>query len=55
MGRILSLNYSDFGKARGYKMMSHGIELPPETPIEWASRFLSYADNFLHIVCDLII
>lgn len=27
----------------------HGVELPLDTPINWAYENLSFADNFLHI------
>ncbi|KAI9492838.1 autophagy protein Apg5-domain-containing protein [Zychaea mexicana] len=30
--------------------MTHGIQLPLDTPIGWASQNLSFADNFLHVV-----
>ncbi|KAI6189879.1 Autophagy protein 5 [Aphelenchoides bicaudatus] len=32
------------------KILTHGILLPPETPLNWLSRNLAYADNVLHIV-----
>lgn len=28
----------------------HGIEIPLDTPINWAYENLSFTDNFLHIV-----
>lgn len=31
------------------KVMTHGIEPPFETPIQWMSEHLSYPDNFLHL------
>lgn len=34
----------------GYVFLLHGITLPLETPVQWASQHMSYADNFLHIV-----
>lgn len=36
-----------------YRFMSHGIEIPFETPLQWLSEHLSYPDNFLHI-CAVI-
>ena len=27
----------------------HGIELSPESPLQWLSEHFSYPDNFLHI------
>ncbi|KAI8147430.1 autophagy protein Apg5-domain-containing protein [Fennellomyces sp. T-0311] len=30
--------------------ITHGIRLPLDTPIGWASQNLSFADNFLHVV-----
>jgi len=29
--------------------MTHGIEPPWETPLQWMSEHLSYPDNFLHL------
>ncbi|KAI8881303.1 putative autophagy protein, partial [Backusella circina FSU 941] len=34
--------------------MTHGIEIPLDTPIHWASENLSFPDHFLHIVIKLI-
>jgi autophagy-related protein 5 len=31
-------------------VMTHGIEIPLDTPIHWASENLSFPDHFLHIV-----
>lgn len=31
----------------------HGVELPLDTPINWAYENLSFADNFLHIAVTL--
>ncbi|KAI8994469.1 autophagy protein Apg5-domain-containing protein [Pilobolus umbonatus] len=31
-------------------ILLHGVEIPPETPIEWACTNLIYLDNFLHVV-----
>jgi len=30
-------------------VITHGIELPRDTPIQWMSEHLSYPDNFLHL------
>lgn len=32
-----------------YRFISHGIEIPFDTPLQWLSEHLSYPDNFLHI------
>ena len=32
-----------------YRWVTHGIEVPLETPLVWMSQHLSYCDNFLHI------
>lgn len=32
-----------------YRFLSHGIEIPLDTPLQWLSEHLSYPDNFLHI------
>ncbi|XP_066998654.1 autophagy protein 5 isoform X1 [Anabrus simplex] len=31
------------------RVMTHGIEPPLETPLQWLSEHLSYPDNFLHL------
>ncbi|KAF6771711.1 hypothetical protein AHF37_09989 [Paragonimus kellicotti] len=33
-----------------YKFLLHGICLPENTPIQWLSEHMAYADNFVHIV-----
>ena len=30
-------------------VLIHGVELSPETPLQWLSEHLSYPDNFLHV------
>lgn len=32
------------------RIITHGIEMPLETPLQWLSEHFSYPDNFLHIV-----
>lgn len=32
------------------RVILHGIEVPLESPLQWLSEHLSYADNFLHLV-----
>ncbi|KAI8839002.1 autophagy protein Apg5-domain-containing protein [Chytriomyces cf. hyalinus JEL632] len=32
------------------KLISHGVEIPLDTPIAWLARHFSYPDNFLHLV-----
>lgn len=34
------------------KIVTHGIEPPRETPLQWMSEHLSYPDNFLHLICS---
>lgn len=36
-----------------YRFISHGTEIPFDTPLQWLSEHLSYPDNFLHI-CAVI-
>ena len=31
-------------------ILIHGVELPLDTPVNWAYENLSFADNFLHVV-----
>jgi autophagy-related protein 5 len=35
---------------KAISIIVHGVELPIDTPINWAYENLSFADNFLHIV-----
>lgn len=32
-----------------YRFISHGIEIPFDTPLQWLTEHFSYPDNFLHI------
>lgn len=32
-----------------YRFITHGIEIPFDTPLQWLSEHFSYPDNFLHI------
>lgn len=32
-----------------YRFLTHGVEIPLNTPLQWLSEHLSYPDNFLHI------
>ena len=41
-----SFNESDDCSLR---IVTHGIEPPFETPLQWLSEYLSYPDNFLHL------
>lgn len=36
--------------AKSITVIVHGIEIPLDTPMNWAYENLSFADNFLHIV-----
>ena len=31
------------------QVLIHGMEVPPETPLQWMSQHLSYPDNFIHL------
>jgi autophagy-related protein 5 len=35
--------------AKHWRFIIHGIEVPIESPVQYLSEHLSYADNFLHI------
>ena len=47
-GDLCSL-MEDEGDLEETQWITHGIEVPKETPLLWMSQHLSYADNFLHI------
>lgn len=32
------------------KVLTHGISVPYDTPVQWMSEHMSYLDNFLHLV-----
>lgn len=32
-----------------YRFISHGVEIPFDTPLQWLTEHFSYPDNFLHI------
>lgn len=36
-----------------YRFLSHGVEIPFDTPLQWLSEHFSYPDNFLHICAKL--
>ncbi|CAH1402828.1 unnamed protein product [Nezara viridula] len=36
------------------KVTTHGIEPPLDTPLQWMSEHLSYADNFLHLIVSSV-
>lgn len=36
-----------------YRFITHGIEIPFDTPLQWLSEHFSYPDNFLHICAVL--
>jgi len=40
----------DWFPGASVKALIHGIEPPPETPLQWLSEHLSFPDNFLHLV-----
>jgi hypothetical protein len=41
---------SDFD-SNSHHLVSHGIELPADTPVLWMAKNLCYPDNFVHVVC----
>lgn len=42
----------DFSKSR---LVSHGIEIPRETPMLWLAENLAYPDNFIHLcLCPVL-
>ncbi|KAI9474289.1 MAG: autophagy protein 5 [Benjaminiella poitrasii] len=42
--------FTENGMDSKVAIVIHGIELPLDTPVNWAYENLSFADNFLHIV-----
>ncbi|KAI6241927.1 Autophagy protein 5 [Aphelenchoides fujianensis] len=40
----------DDAERRAARFVSHGVELPLETPVLWMARNLAYPDNFVHVV-----
>ncbi|KAF7255429.1 hypothetical protein EG68_07801 [Paragonimus skrjabini miyazakii] len=42
--------HSSTAKDEEYRFLLHGICLPEDTPIQWLSEHMAYADNFMHIV-----
>lgn len=36
-----------------YRFITHGIEIPFDTPLQWLTEHFSYPDNFLHICAVL--
>ncbi|XP_074592916.1 autophagy protein 5 [Brevipalpus obovatus] len=43
-------SFSEFdGEECDIKIVTHGIEPPFSTPLQWMSEHLSYPDNFLHL------
>ena len=41
------MTFSSF--SADHTTLIHGIELSPESPLQWLSEHFSYPDNFLHI------
>lgn len=37
------------GDGTEYSVITHGIKVPLDTPLQWMSEHLSYPDNFLHL------
>lgn len=33
-----------------HSIISHGIEVPLDTPLSWLAQNVSYPDNFVHLV-----
>jgi autophagy-related protein 5 len=49
LGDVLQLYSSSFPISQEHCVLIHGIEISPQTPIQWLSENLSYPDSFLHI------
>lgn len=45
--------YPDSADVDRWKVTTHGIEPPKDTPLQWMSEHLSYPDNFLHLILTL--
>ncbi|KAI9262262.1 putative autophagy protein [Phascolomyces articulosus] len=50
LGDVLKDILPDLFPSKSATPMTHGIRLPLDTPIRWASQNLSFPDNFLHVV-----
>ncbi|KAJ3062783.1 autophagy protein 5 [Podochytrium sp. JEL0797] len=37
-----------------FKIISHGVSVPLETPLLWLARHFSYPDDFLHLVLEIV-
>ncbi|KAL1131545.1 hypothetical protein AAG570_011162 [Ranatra chinensis] len=46
---LLTEVYPEATDVSNWKVLTHGIEPPKETPLQWMSEHLSYPDNFLHL------
>lgn len=46
----LNLSVDDLEKSQ---LITHGIAIPPDTPLTWMSCHLSYPDNFIHLIIDV--
>jgi len=44
------LEFFPADELRNARVISHGIQPPLDTPVQWLSEHMSYPDNFLHIV-----
>ncbi|BES93744.1 autophagy [Nesidiocoris tenuis] len=47
---LLSEIFPGDEKASELQIVTHGIEPPKDTPLQWMSEHLSYPDNFLHLL-----
>lgn len=45
----LDMSVDDLEKSQ---LITHGIAIPPDTPLTWMSCHLSYPDNFIHLCID---
>lgn len=46
---LIKLYSKDCNMPSDHTALIHGIELSPESPLQWLSEHFSYPDNFLHI------
>ena len=54
LGEVLaSLGFIPSLETESQSIITHGIQPPLETPIQWLSEHLSFPDNFLHLVLTI--
>uniref|UniRef100_A0A0A9Z9U2 Autophagy protein 5 n=1 Tax=Lygus hesperus TaxID=30085 RepID=A0A0A9Z9U2_LYGHE len=47
---LLQEMFPDAEESDEVRVVTHGVEPPKDTPLQWMSEHLSYPDNFLHLV-----